>query len=238
MKGYSPFVERVVVQAQETHEVTGILQAIPTTLRVVSIPEKARIYVNDQFRGESPIQLADLPPGEHRVRAELPGFEVSARTVSLLDQSDAVEEFRLKKNSGKIVIVSDPPGAKVFLNGEEKGTTSTPATGMVSDPFEIDRLPAGTYTVTLHKSGWSHTAKQVALAPNAVVDLHEKMVRRFVPDTRIRVRGGSGEIVREGMMLRTTDDGTIELQLATGTIIKISKKDIISIEPLKAAPSK
>jgi len=238
LKGYVPFVEKVVVSAQETRDITGVLQAIPTTLQVVSIPEKARIYVNDQFRGESPIKLTDLPPGEHRLRAELSGFEVAARTVSLLDQSDAVEEFRLKKNSGKIVVVSDPPGAKVFLNGEEKGITSTPATGMVSDPFEIDRLPAGSYTVTLHKSGWSHTPKQVALAPNAVVDLHEKMVRRYVPDARIRVRGGSGEIVREGMRLRTADDGSIELQLATGTIIKINKTDIISIEPLRIAPSK
>ncbi len=237
MPGYKPFSEKVTVQAQETKEVAGILQAIPTTLQIVSVPTGARIYVNNQFRGEAPITLTDLPPGEQRLRAELSGFETAVRSVSLLQQSAVVEEFRMQKNSGKIVVVSDPPGAKVFLNGEEKGITKTPSTGLISEPFELDRLPPGTYKVQLHHTGYSHTPKTVTVAPNAVVDLHEKMVRRYVPDTRIRMKLQTGEIVREGMMFKKMPDGTVELQLDSGTIIKINRADILSIEPLKIAPS-
>ena len=238
MDGYKPLTEKVAVQAQETKEVAGVLQAIPTTLQIVSIPPGARIYVNNQFRGEAPVTLTDLPPGEQRLRAELAGFETAARSVSLLQQSAVVEEFRMQKNSGKIVVVSDPPGAKVFLNGEERGVTVAPATGLVSEPFEIDLLPPGAYTIQLHRTGYGHTPKSITVAPNAVVDLHEKMVRRFVPDTRIRMRMESGgEIVREGMMLRKMPDGTIELQLDTGTIMKIPQAQVVAIEPLKAGPN-
>jgi hypothetical protein len=237
MDGYKPHSEKVAVQAQETKEVAGVLQAIPTSLQIVSMPSGARIYVNNQFRGEAPVTLTDLPPGEQRLRAELAGFETAARTVSLLQQSAVVEEFRMQKNSGKIVVVSDPPGAKVFLNGEEKGVTGTPATGLISDPFEMDLLPPGAYKVQLHRTGYSHTPKTVTVAPNSVVDLHEKMVRRYVPDTRIRMKWQTGEIVREGMMLKKMPDGTVELMLDTGTIMKINQADILAIEPLKVGPT-
>jgi len=52
----------------------------------------------------------------------------------------------------------------------------------------------------------------------------------------MRMESG-GEIVREGMMLRKMPDGTIELQLDTGTIMKIPQAQIVAIEPLKAGPN-
>ncbi len=233
LAGYRPFSEKVEVRAQETREVAGVLQAIPTTLRIESLPRGARIYVNNQYRGDAPIELTDLPPGEHRVRAELSGYEPMARTVNLAAQAMAVEEFRLQKNSGKIVIVSEPPGARVFVNGEEKGETKPAPSGVISEPFEVDLLPPGSYQIRLTRPGYSHTPKTVTVGPNAVVDLHEKMVRRFVPDTRVRMKLESGEIVREGMLMRKFPDGSIELQLDTGTILKIGAAEILAIEPLR-----
>lgn len=233
LAGYKPFSEKVEVRVQETREVAGVLQAIPTTLRIESLPKGARIYVNNQYRGDAPLELTDLPPGEHRVRAELAGYEPLARTVNLAAQAMAVEEFRLQKNSGKIVIVSEPPGARVFVNGEEKGETKPAPSGVISEPFEVDLLPPGTYQIRLTRPGYSHTPKTVTVGPNAVVDLHEKMARRYVPDTRVRMKLESGEIVREGMLMRKFPDGSIELQLDTGTILKIGAGEILAIEPLR-----
>lgn len=234
MDGYVAYTERFTIQAQGSKEIAGTLKAVPTVLQVVSIPEGARIYVDNQFRGPAPIKLTDLPPGEHRLRAELKGFEDQARAVSLAQQSDVVEEFRMTKNSGKIVIVSEPANAKVFVNGEEAGTTKPSQTDMVSEPLEIDLLPPGQYRVQLMRKGYMHTARTVTLNPNSVADLHEKMSRRFIPDTRLRVKSGTGEIVRDGMLLRMLPNGNIELQLETGTIMTIEKADILSTEPLKA----
>jgi len=234
LAGYRLFTEKVSVSAQETREVAAVLQAIPTTLRIVSIPTGARIYVNNQFRGQAPIEITDLPPGEHRLRAELTGHEPSARTVNLAAQSNLVEEFRLQRNSGKIVIVSEPPGVRVFINGEDKGETRSAAGGgVMSEPFEVDLLPPGTYEVKLTRPGYAHTPRKVTLAANAVVDLHEKLVRRFVPDTRIRMKLETGEIVRDGMLIRKLPDGSVELQLDTGTIMKINAADILAIETLR-----
>ncbi len=236
-EGFEPHVEKFAVRAQETREVSAVLKALPTVLNVVSIPSGARIYVDNQYRGDAPLKLTDLPPGPHRLRAELRGFDLSTREVQVTAQSDVVEEFRMQKNSGKIVLVTEPAGVKVFLNGEESGVTVESAENpLVSAPLELDTLPPGNYRVQLHRTGYLHAPRSVTIAANQIVDLHEKLLRRFIPDTRIRVRGESGEIMREGMLLRKFPNGDVELQLETGTIMKILAAEILSQEPLRGGP--
>jgi PEGA domain len=45
------------------------LQSVPTTggLEVRSDPPRARVLVNGQARGSTPLVLSDLPPGDHEV---------------------------------------------------------------------------------------------------------------------------------------------------------------------------
>ncbi len=233
LPGYVPYTERLLIRAQEERSIMASLVPVPTKLTVVSIPPGARVYVDNQYRGDSPVELTDLQPGLHRLRAEMKGFDTAARDVSLVEESAVVEEFRLVKNSGKIVVVSEPSGATVFLNGEEVGTTATAGSDVVSDPLELDLLSPGTYRVQLYRKGYSHTPRTVRLGPNQVVDMHEKMVRRYIPDTRVRLKWQTGEIVRDGMVLREFPGGDIELQLETGTIMKIRAEDILSREPIR-----
>lgn len=234
LTGYEPHSERVVLRAQDRREIAATLTPIPTRLRVVTIPSGARIYVANQYRGESPLELTDLRPGEHRVRAELRGFEPSARTVRLDEAAAAVEEFRLVKNSGKLIIVTEPADATVFLNGEDFGTTRpTPESDRISEPLEIDLLPPGAYRVQLSRPGFMHSPVMVRIDVNEVTEIHEVMARRFVVDTRVRIRGEHGEFIREGMLLREFPNGDIELQLETGTIMRIRADNIAGIQALR-----
>jgi hypothetical protein len=230
LDGFEPFTETVTLAARQTRELTTSLKPFPTQLSVVSLPPGARIYVNNQYRGESPLRLTDLQPGEVRLRAEMRGYETTARSIQLRASAPAVEEFRLVKNSGKLVMITEPPGVKVFLNGEEKGETTASANPMISDPLEIDLLPPGEYRLSLLRPGFQYTPRTVRIEANAVVDLHERLARRFVPDTRVRM----GDIVRDGMLLRVRPDGGIELQMdAGGMVIIIPADEITSREPLR-----
>lgn len=231
LNGFVTHTERLVVEARAERAVLAVLVPVPSSLTLVSLPAGARIYIADQFRGEAPLTLTNLVAGSHRVRAELKGFEVMARNVTIEAGSPRTEEFRLTRNSAKLVVVSEPAGATVLLNGQESGTT-VPAKGHPgSDPLEIDGLPAGTYQVQLRLSGYTHAARTVRLGVNQVLDLREKMVRRFVADTRVRIRGQSGEILRDGMLVQKLPNGDIELQLETGTIMRIRAEEILSVLP-------
>lgn len=230
--GYEAYKESIVIAAQERREVSATLKPVPVTLQVVTIPEKARIYVDNQFRGEAPVLLTDLTPGDHRIRAELRGYETQARDISLRREERVVEEFRMIKNSGKLVIVTEPADVKVFLNGEDLGATQSAGASTVSDALEIDMLPPGDYTLQLSRKGYAFTPRPITIAPNGILTLHEKMQRMFIPDVRIRI-GAAGDIVREGMLIRRFPNGDVEIQLATGTFLKIRKEEIFAVDPIK-----
>lgn len=116
---------------------------LPTTgtLRVATQPDQARVLVNGEEKGTSPLLLEALPLGTYRVRIEQRGFvaeEVDAvitaeapeasLDVALRPQAPAPALFRIR---------SDPPGARVAVDGEEVGVT----------PIERLKVEAGSRVV-------------------------------------------------------------------------------------------
>jgi hypothetical protein len=237
LAGYVTFTESLVVEARAERALLAVLARVSSQLTVVSLPEGARVYIGDQYRGDTPLTLTDLSSETHRIRAELKGYEAMARSVTLSGDTPRTEEFRLTKNSAKLVIVSDPAGATLLLNGQEYGVTAPGDDLRASAPLEIDGLPAGDYQVQLRLRGYTHAPRTIRLGVNQVLDLREKLVRRFVADTQVRIRGQSGEMVRDGMLLETFSNGDVELQLEAGSILRLRAEDIVSVRRTgQAAP--
>jgi hypothetical protein len=228
--GFQPFTTRIPMAAQETKEIMSRLTPLPTRLRVVSLPEGARVYVDDEFRGTAPMDFETLDPGEHRVRAELPGHEISGRTIRLVANAPMTEEFRLVRNSGQIVLVTEPPGVRAFLNGEDRGVTVASNNPLISAPLTIDLLKPGPYTLQLTRAGYRHAPRSITIKENEVVPVHEKLIRLFIPDTRVTVQGG---VMREGMLLKRYSNGKIDLQLESGSIISLDRSEILKMESME-----
>jgi hypothetical protein len=231
--GFVPYTQRLTIVAQEEQQIMGRLEPQPTRMTVVSLPAGARIYANNEYRGLAPLELSDLPPGTVRLRAEMPGYETGARSVELQANVPRTEEFRMAKNSGKLVLVTEPPNVRVFLNGEDRGETQPAANPLMSEPFEVDLLPPGAYTLQLSRAGYRHTPQAVRIERNAVVNLHQRMTRLFVADTRVTLRSG---LIRDGMLLMRYPNGKVDLQLPTGTILSIDGEEVLSVEPLSEVP--
>jgi len=77
---------------------------LSATLRIVSLPGKARVYINNEPRGQTPLLLANLDPGKYRVRLEMDGCDPNVRDIELERGKEKVEEFRLVSNVGKAVV--------------------------------------------------------------------------------------------------------------------------------------
>ena len=152
----------------------------------------------------------------------------ATRTVELAANQPRTEEFRLAKNSGKLVVVTEPPDAKVYLNGEEHGVTQPSDNAQISRPLEIDLLPPGSYTLQLSRPGYRHRPSRIDIRSNAIVARHEKMERIFVVDTRVYLSNG---IVRDGMLLKRHPNGKVDLELETGTVLSIDGPEILKVEP-------
>jgi TonB family protein len=106
-------------------------------LRIESEPSGARVRVNGQAKGQTPLQLSDLPLGSYEVRVEQKGYDPQTRDVSLKAGAVAgVLQFALVRSAaaapGGADVVSTPPGASVSVDGRPAGTT--PLTGLKLKP--------------------------------------------------------------------------------------------------------
>ncbi len=232
LEGFYPHREKRALRAGDALTIDVALRPQPSVVRVVSIPDGARVYLNDEYAGVTPMVISNLPPGAHRVRAEAKGHEPAARTVRVPPAGAITEEFRLTRNSGTLILVTEPAGVEVFVDGERQGVTISAVSAVVSDPFVVDWLPRGPHTVQLARTGYTHSPVRIQIESGQVVNLHEKMTRRFIPDTLVRT-GIQPQDVRTGALIRQHPNGDIVLETAPGITVTIRKAEILSIEPLR-----
>lgn len=231
LDGYLPHQQEVRLRAGEDYNVRAELIPLPSGLTVYTVPDGARVYIDNQFEGETPLTLTNLVVGSYRIRVDKRGYESQERSVDLTPGASRIEEFRLTSNSGRIVLVTEPAGVKVYLDGDLAGETRAGDNEIVSEPLEIDMVPQGSHRLQLSKKGYFYEPKNVNLGRNEVLSLHEQMQRLFIPDTLVRTSEGSGGTYK-GILLRRHPNGDIDLETRPGIIVTIQRDEIQSIEPL------
>src|SRR5262249_28330233 len=82
------------------------------TIEVRTDPEGAAVFVNGEPRGVTPVAVANLPAGEHRVRVVKDGFVENSRVVSVAAGSRRALDVRLTQAP------ATPPPAPEASGGE------------------------------------------------------------------------------------------------------------------------
>ncbi len=117
-------------------------------IRVVSQPGGAAVSVNGQARGETPVDIRDLPLGSYELKVELKGYEPKTQTVVLTTDLPAAEAVVPLTRSAPVTSVADilstPYGAAVSIDGARVGAT----------PLTDLKLRVGTRRVDLTKDGY------------------------------------------------------------------------------------
>ncbi len=231
LEGCEPYTQDLKLHAGERQTLKAVLKPIPAKLTLVSIPTGARIYVNNQFQGESPLTLSDLEPGSYRLRAELPAHETVARTVFVERAGNTTEEFRLTPNCGALEVVTAPAGVKVFVDGKEAGTTTAKLgeTDRVSDALHIELVPIGTRRVMLTKKGFFTKEVPVVVERDKTATVHQSLKRRFIPNCEVRT---ATDVIR-GVLIEVDPQGNVKLEVRPGIMRTIEAKDVISRRVLR-----
>jgi hypothetical protein len=87
-------------------------------LYVDTNPSRANIFVDDELIGLSPVEGAEVPVESRVLTIELAGYRTVRDTLVL--EKDKIKELRfdLTELAGNLEILSEPPGAVVYVNGE------------------------------------------------------------------------------------------------------------------------
>jgi hypothetical protein len=104
-------------------------QAVPSaiSLWVVSNPPISKVFVNGEPRGETDAggeMELKMNPGTYTVRVSRDGYIAREADVDVLPTPDAQQvEFALPTALVSVKVVTDPPGAEVYLDDVDKGAT-------------------------------------------------------------------------------------------------------------------
>jgi len=112
-------------------------------LAVISQPAGADVMVDQQRRGVTPLTLS-LPSGTHTLqlnRGDVSrSFEVNIKAGAEVLHHVDLEPRPVAPQGGQLVVSSDPPGARVTVDGQSRGIS----------PVTVDDLSAGQHTVVIH----------------------------------------------------------------------------------------
>ena len=127
--------------------VTTVEDYVPETqwLIISGEPEKASVYINNEYVGETPYQ-AELALGEYDYRIEYPMYNTKAGKITLSEAyGKKYLNSNLSSNYGVIRITSSPEsGADVFLDGKNTG---------MKTPCELTEVSSGEHNIML-KQNW------------------------------------------------------------------------------------
>lgn len=127
-------------------------------LRLLSIqsrPEGARVFVDGEERGVTPLYVRDLAPGSHEVILYLSDFGAYRQTIEGQGGRIFVDlEAGKGLGMGLLAVITDPPDARVDVDGRRAGLS----------PLEIP-LDAGRHTLNFSRAGFKDAQESVAVDP-------------------------------------------------------------------------
>ena len=186
LNGFEDVVRELAVNAGDVQTLPVVMKGLPGTLHVASVPEGARVYVNERPECKTPLVLSGLNPGDYVVRVEQEGFGTLQRTVRLENGGSASEEFRLSNVMGRLEICTSPVGAQVLLDGRVLGTTkSKDPNADFSEPLVVESVVEGEHRILVKKDGYADFVRH-PVVQNQKTSQHRIRLRRiFVPDVEV-----------------------------------------------------
>ncbi len=148
---------------------------VPTagTIYIDSNLKGAQVYVDGKAVGETPYTRDDVSAGRHAIRVEKDGYQPFESDLRVRGGARAELNATLELLPGSLRIVSDVPGATVFIDRNYIGTT----------PVDVKAIAPGDHDLTVSAEGYDMHAEtvNVTAGPREInvsfkhVELHESL---------------------------------------------------------------
>jgi hypothetical protein len=223
--GYRTASTRVEIVEGEEKQVHMTLDPLPATLRVVTIPEEARVYVDGIYRGRSNLVLTDFEPSAITVSVEKPAYAKESRPLILTSGEESFVEFRLEKLMNAVTFTVTPAEVDVYINKKHTTTTTPSGKGShISAPVTLP-LPVGKYTLTLDAKYYKEKTLDIEVKEGTPLNLGDIHLT-FEPNIKITLKDGrtyTGALIEENAE-------TLRVMTRPGMIMPLPVKNIQSRE--------
>ncbi|MFA5268593.1 MAG: PEGA domain-containing protein [Methanoregula sp.] len=204
-----------VSTASMSHYVTITVQS--GTLAISTVPRGASVFVDNVFKGVTPLTLTDTPSGYHILRITLPGYGdyVTSATVepskTVLVQVDLQEDGTntsattapvttattiQPRQNGSVAVTSVPNGATVTLDDRYEGTT----------PVIIPEVLPGIHEISLTYPGYAPFNQSISVGSSQTTAVNTNLVMATKPV----VSTGSLTVITDPAGARVSVDGDVK----------------------------
>ena len=163
--GYDDFSDSVTVISGRTEYVSETLVMKTGAISISSNPDGADVYLDNLFKGSTPITLKDVTTGTHTVKLIKSGYNDFSDSVTVISGRTEYISETLVMKTGAINIYSNPSGAEIYVNGDYVGTT----------PNTIHNLTQSSYKIKLTKSGFNDISKTITVNPDQTTYVSESL---------------------------------------------------------------
>jgi tetratricopeptide (TPR) repeat protein len=119
--------------------IDGELKATTAGNLAPELYEEARARGLDPARASARTEVANLSLGSHAVELRRKCYETVKRTIDTTQPQDySVDPVKLEDSLASLRLVSDPPGARILLNGEARGVTPAQIDGICSGKVRVE----------------------------------------------------------------------------------------------------
>nr|WP_298718199.1 PEGA domain-containing protein [uncultured Steroidobacter sp.] len=198
-EGYSPAQLQAKVSNETNQTFTLKLQKLPGRVRVET-PAQARITVDGKELGNAPGEFT-LAPGKHTIAIAAARYQPFSGEIDVIGEGKS-QTFtpQLVPAWADVTVTSEPAGAKLLVDGEERGVT----------PLTTQIL-AGNHPVELRMDGFKSWTTDVQVKANEPMNLGP--IRLGLPDGRLALRSEpSGASVSVGGVYRGQTPLQLELR--------------------------
>jgi formylglycine-generating enzyme required for sulfatase activity len=177
---YKLTTQRIEVRPDGPLEFAIDMQPLVGYVTIESDPTGAKVLMDGDAWGTTPIYSREVPVGEHSFDLQV------ANHVGVQDSFNVEEDFKYTKKyvltpmESTLAITSRPSGASIYINNEKQKETT---------PAKFTLIP-GEYVVSVYTEGYVQKEEKVALAPNEDRQLSLIMVEGNAPPGMVLVPAG------------------------------------------------
>lgn len=157
--GYRDEVQQITITPGEFTMITATMERISGTLSVVTVPDGARVLVDDELRGvttpgsggdqaSAPLLVDDLMPGQHRLRLERDCFVTYETEFSVANPpgDQGTTPLELNPAVAAVSVQTSARDAMIYVDGEPRGLAPAELPALCEGEHLIEvRAPSGRF---------------------------------------------------------------------------------------------
>ncbi|MCY4214214.1 MAG: PEGA domain-containing protein [Gammaproteobacteria bacterium] len=176
LDGHHPIAAPFTVGEERNQAFEFKFAPLPGLLTVEAVPTGARLTVDGRPLGATPLTDVPVEAGRRELRFTHPRHQALDMTLAVAGRSERQRiDAELLPNWGEVRYVTEPPGARILVDGEDTGLR-TPATA---------EILAGEHEVALVMQGHQSHRERILIAP--LEQREAPLIRLRQSDAQLRV---------------------------------------------------